>query len=290
MKRPLVLLLVSGLALPALAQDAARDWDMLRDPGKKLTMAYTQFNTGLGIAARCVDESYEAIITGLPSAGEGETRVLQVAFGDGDLHPQRWNVAVDDTIAVSELPAPFARKLREGGRLRVMIPGGAEGGRNLTHDLTLPASSSSIDETLTVCERPLIDPRDAELADLPEGGLPANLTWARPPRPSFPSRIRYARGFATVLCLTSPDGSLRDCSVEAEHPQDGGFGDAALRATRRARVVNIDAPATAVPPGRILYRTNFIVAGHQTREDERLRREQRERERENRERMRAAGG
>ncbi len=48
MKRPLVLLLVSGLALPALAQDAARDWDMLRDPGKKLTMAYTQFNTGLG--------------------------------------------------------------------------------------------------------------------------------------------------------------------------------------------------------------------------------------------------
>ncbi len=290
MKRPLVLLLVSGLALPALAQDAARDWDMLRDPGKKLTMAYTQFNTGLGIAARCVDESYEAIITGLPPAGEGETRVLQVAFGDGDLHPQRWNVAVDDTIAVSELPAPFARKLREGGRLRVMIPGGAEGGRNLVHDLTLPVSSSSIDETLTVCERPLTDPRDAELADLPEGGLPANLSWERRPRPSFPSPARYARGFATVLCLTGPDGSLRDCSVEAEHPQDGGFGDAALRATRRARVANIDAPAAAVPLRRILYRTNFILAGYQTREDERLRREQREREREERERLRAAGG
>lgn len=269
MKRPVILLLVCGLALPALAQDASGDWDMLRDPDNKLTMAYTQFDSGLGIAARCVDESYEAIITGLPPAGEGETRVLQVAFDDDHLHPQRWNIAVNDTIAVSELPAPFARKLREGGRLRVMIPGGAEGGRNLMHDLTLPASSSSIDETLTACERPLTDPRDAELEALPEDGLPANLSWSRRPRPTFPSPSRYGRGFATVLCLTSPDGSLRDCSVEAEHPQDGGFGDAALRATRRARITNIDDPAAPVPLRRVLYRNMFVMDGYQTAEDRR---------------------
>lgn len=288
MNRPLAILAACAVALPALAQDAQADWDMLRDPRKRLTMAYTQFDTGLGIAARCVDESYEAIITGLPPAGGGETRILQVAFGDGDLHRQRWNVAVDDTIAVSELPAPFARKLREGGRLRIMIPGGAEGGRNLMHDLTLPASSSSIDETLTVCERPLADPRDAELEALPEGGLPANLDWVRRPRPSFPAPIRYGRGFATVLCLTNPDGSLRDCTVEAEHPQDGGFGDAALRATRRARVANLDDADAPVPLRRILYRTNFVLEGYQTREDEQRRREQRERDRQARERQRAA--
>ncbi|HYC67331.1 hypothetical protein [Brevundimonas sp.] len=276
-------------APPALAQEAQADWDLLRDPAKRLTMAYSQFDSGVGIAARCVDESYEALITGLPPAGSGETRILQVAFGDGELHPQRWNVAVEDTIAVSELPAPFARKLREGGRLRIMIPGAAEGGRNLMHDLTLPASSSSIDETLTVCDRPLTDPRDADLEALPDGGLPANLAWARRPRPRFPTPARYARGFATVMCLTNPDGSLRDCSVEAEHPQDAGFGEEALRATRRARVANLDAAGAAVPLQRILYRTNFVLEGYQTRDDEQRRREQRDRDREIRERQRTAG-
>ena len=284
MKRALALLVLSAIALPALAQDAAADWDMLRDPRKKLTLAYTQFDSGLGIAARCVDESYEAIILGLPPAGEGETRILHVAFGDDDLHGQRWNVAMDDTIAVSELPAPFARRLREGGRLRIMVPGGAGDGRNLLHDLTLPASSSSIDETLTVCERPLTDPRDAELEALPEGGLPANLEWARTPRGAFPAPARYGRGFAAVTCLTNPDGSLRDCAVESEHPQDGGFGEAALRATRRARVARADDPAAPVPLGRILYRTIFVLDGYQTAEDERGYREQRQRERQARER------
>ena len=271
MKRPVILLAAVAAALPAHAQEPARDWDLLRDPDKHLTLAYTRFETGLSIAARCIDGGYEALITGLPPAGEGETRILHVAFGDGDLYPVRWNVAMDDTIAVSDRPAPFARELREGGRLRVMIPGGAEGGANLVHDLTLPVSSHSIDETLTTCGRPVTDPRDAELANLPEGGLPANLTWARAPRPEYPRSARYLRGFATVMCLAEPDGALRDCSVEAEHPLDGGFGEAALRAARRARVENAEDPAAPVPLRLILYRNNFVMAGSQTGDRQRRR-------------------
>ncbi|HYD28187.1 hypothetical protein [Brevundimonas sp.] len=280
MSRPLVAVLACAVALPALAQDAGRDWDMLRDPRLKLTMAYTQFDAGPGIAARCIDGRYEALITGLPPAGEAETRELRVAFGDDELHGQRWNVAIEDTVAVSELPAPFARKLREGGRLRIMIPGAAEGGRNLLYDLTLPESAASIDETLTVCGRPSVDPRDAELAALPEGGLPLGLRWARRPTPRFPGGTRYARGFAAVMCLTNPDGSLRDCTIESEHPHEAGFGEAALRATRRARVATIEDPDAAVPLGRILYRTNFIISGYETREDQQRIREQQRRERE----------
>lgn len=273
------LALAGAVALPALAQDAERDWDILRDPGKKLTLAYTQFDSGLGIAARCVDESYEALITGLPPAGQGETRILHIAFGDEEPYSSRWSVAMNNTVAVSELPAPFARKLREGGQLRITIPGAAEGGRNLVHRLTLPASSTSIDATLAACERPLTDPRDLELADLPEGGLPVGLTWARWPRPDYPSSTQYARGFATVMCLTNPDGSLRDCTVEAEHPQDGGFGEAALRAARRAKVAHIDAPGEAVPLTRVLYRNNFVMAGYETRDDRQRSREMREQRR-----------
>jgi len=275
MKRPVILLAACTIALPSHAQDAARDWDLLRDPDKHLTLAYTRFETGLTLATRCIDGGYEALITGLPPAGEGDTRILHLAFGDDDLYPVRWNVAMNDTIAVSDRPAPFARELREGGRLRVMIPGGAEGGANLVHDLTLPASSNSIDETLTTCGRPVTDPRDAELEALPEGGLPANLIWARAPRPDFPRSARYGRGFATVMCLTAPDGALRECSVEAEHPLDGGFGEAALRATRSARVENADEPASPVPLRLILYRNNFILSGSDTGDGRRRHRDPR---------------
>lgn len=265
MKRPLAVLLACAVALPALAQDADRDWDVLREPDKKLTAAFTLFDSGLGIATRCVDESYEVVIVGLPPAGaDSDTRELRVAFGDDEPAAQLWNVAINDTTAVSSLPAPFARKLRQGGRLRITIPGGAEGGRNLLHDVVLPASSVSIDETLTVCDRPLVDPRDAELDALPDSGLPTNLVWATPPRPTYPSRARYGRGFAMVMCLTSPDGSLRECSVEAEHPQDGGFGAAALRGTRRARVANAESPTDPVPVAAVLFRNTFFIDGYQT--------------------------
>lgn len=284
MKRALATIAICAVAVPVLAQDGNADWAMVRDARKKLTVAYTRFDNGLGIATRCLDGSYQALITGLPPAGPHETRTLRVAYGDEDMHDQRWSVAIDDTVAVSDLPAPFARRLREGGRLRVLVPGAAEGGRNLVYDLTLPVSRASIDETLTVCDRPLTDPRDAELAALPEGGLPAELTWAEQPRPDFPQPIRFARGYAVVMCLANPDGSLRDCSVEAEHPQEAGFGDAALRASRRARVANVEDSAAPVAPARILYRNQFIVNGYQTREDEERFRAQRQRDREARQR------
>ena len=116
------------IALPALAQDTQRDWDMFRDARQKVVMAYTQFDNGLGLTVRCVDGGYEAIIGGLPPAPPGQTRPLRIAFGDEEFYPQRWNVAVNDTMALGDVPAPFARKLREGGRLRIVVPGAAEGG------------------------------------------------------------------------------------------------------------------------------------------------------------------
>jgi hypothetical protein len=281
MKRPLAALLACAVAMPALAQDASADWDLANDQRRKLLVAYTAFDNGLGIATRCADGGFEAVITGLPPAGEASTRSLRIAFGDDDLAETRWTVATDDTAAVAELPAPFARDLRAGGRLRILVPNGALDGRNLMYDLTLPASSASIDQTLTTCRRPLVDPRDAELKALPEDGVPLNLTWEVRPRPSYPA-TRYARGFAVVTCLTNPDGSLRDCAIESEHPRDGQFGNATLRSARRARLRNLADPDGPVPAGHVMYRTNFVMEGYQTREDEQRLREDRQKQREER--------
>lgn len=286
MKRSLTALLACAVALPALAQDASADWDLAQDQRKNLLVAYARFDNGVSIGARCADGGFEAVISGLPPAGRASTRPLRIAFGDDDLSDSRWGVATDDTIAISELPAPFARELRAGGRLRILVPNGAPDGRNLLYDLTLPASSSSIDQTLTACGRPLVDPRDAELEALEEDGVPRNLAWAVRPRPNFPS-TRYARGFAVATCVSNPDGSLRDCTIESEHPRDGRFGQAALAAVRRARLQNLAEPGAPLPVTRVLYKTHFLMEGYQTREDVERQRESRRLQQEERAARRA---
>lgn len=261
MKSALILATALASALPAptpaLAQDVAADWDVMRDPEKKLTIAHTVFDNGLGIGARCLNGSFQVLVSGLPPESDA-TRKLRIAFGEGDFDEQQWNVAENPAVAISDTPSPLARDMREGGKMQIIVPGGAEGGRNLRYVLDLPASSAAIDETLRACDRPLVDPRDAELDALGDDGLPMNIKWARQPQPAYPEGRTYTRGFATVTCLTQPDGHVRDCVVETEHPIDGGFGRAAIDATRRARLQNKD--GGEVPLGMIQFRTNFMMA------------------------------
>ncbi|WP_339914732.1 hypothetical protein [uncultured Brevundimonas sp.] len=249
--------LVATFAHPVMARQV-QDWDVVRNPDRHQTLVYTQFDVGLSIAARCVGNSYQALIAGLPPV-DTEQRPLGVAFGDGEIDDQTWNVTEDSRIALSSLPTQFARRLREGGTLKLRIPGGAEGGRNLLYVLDLPASNTAIDESLTACGRPLVDPRDEQTADIGDGSLPHGFSWMSRPRPEYPES-RYASGFAVLSCLNDSDGRLRDCIIETEHPQDGGFGAAALHGVRRARVQATDLPKGPLLPRLIAFRVNFSLS------------------------------
>ena len=44
MKSVLILSATLAVALPALAQDTVADWDVTRDPDRKLTVAFTAFD------------------------------------------------------------------------------------------------------------------------------------------------------------------------------------------------------------------------------------------------------
>lgn len=267
MKRSAATTLVIALAAgPVLAQSTtgvqeSGDWDLRRVPAEKLVMAYTVFSSGLGIGVRCTDgRTLETLIAGLPSA-TGETRPLRVSFGEGEFDEGDWNVGSHPSVAIGNFPAPFARKLRLGGPIQIVAPGGAQGGRDLRLVATLPVSTAAIDEVLTTCRRPLVDPRDATLAAVERTGLPAPLKWVEAPRPEFPVRQRtYERGFAVLTCLTTPRGPVSDCVVESEFPADGGFGEAALNGVRNARIGVDGLEPGAYPVRQISFRTVFSMA------------------------------
>jgi hypothetical protein len=255
MKRALVVLTVCAVALPALAQDASGDWDISRDPAKKTVLAFTIFDNGLSVAFRCIDGSFAAVIAGLPPS-RADRRMLELAFRDGKARPTMWSTTTDNSVVVGDFPAPLARQFRQGGSLRLTVPGGAADGRNLRYDVELPASGAAVDEALTACARPLVDPRDAELEAIGASGLTGGVAWDRAPSPRYPSS-RYASGFVVTTCLTTTDGRLRDCVVEMEHPHDGRFGKATLDSARRARVRNAEDRTRPVPVGRVSFRTFF---------------------------------
>ena len=257
MKRILVALLIGAVALPALAQDAPREWDIHRDPAKKSLIAFSSFDVGLSVGFRCIDGSFNAVLAGLPPSPD-RRRALELTFRDDNPFMSMWTTTTDRSVVVSDVPAPQARDFREGGQLQVMVPGGAGDGRNLRYVVELPGSNAAIDEALTACGRPLVDPRDAELAAIGDSELPIGLAWQRRPQPRFPA-TRYAEGFVVTTCLTTAEGRLRECVVEMEHPHDGGFGEATLRAADRARLRNTAQPDAPVPVERVSFRTNYVM-------------------------------
>ncbi len=247
--------ILAVVAMTTAAQDAS-DWEVIVDPDEDLTAAFVAYEGGRGVLARCKDESFHLIVTGL-APEEGVTRQMRVRFQDDDWGQQSWFVGEEAQTAFSYMPAFYARRLREGGTLDIIVSEAGPNGENLRYVFEIPASASAVNQTLEACGKPVDDPRDVFLEDLPENGLPVNLEWARQPNGSYPMGPTYTRGVAVVSCLTQPDGRLRECVVETEWPADGGFGQAALRATRSGRLRNVDRSVTEVPTVIISWTTNF---------------------------------
>lgn len=251
------LILALGAASGALAQDTPQDWDLIRQPENRTTIAYLELSSGLTIGFRCVDGAYGAIVAGLPAARRNETiRTLGLQIRDRPLKDTRWTVTRDRSSALADFPASLARSFREGGPVSLVVPGGAEGGRNLRYNIPLPASPAAINETLTACEKPLVDPRDELLPEVAEDGLPDGLVWERPPRPRHPAN-NYASGYAVVSCVVQPDGRVDACEVESEFPLDGRYGRNALAAMPDARVVSPNETPGQYAPRMIGFRVQY---------------------------------
>lgn len=261
------LLAASALVFGAGAT-VAQDWSVTDVPDRKATVAVLEFDNGVSIAARCMDDHFEVLLTGLPEVPTRETsRALSISIGEEPLGAETWTVGRPASIAFSRVPAPFARRLAKGGAFQIAVPGLA-GQPRTRYVMELPPSPMALERTLTACGRALVDPRDlllsrnavdglaAPVAETPGVG-PTGPVWTRRPAPEFPSGSRIAEaGTVTLSCLTRADGHLGDCVVESEHPPSYGFAEAALKAARRAQL-GPSQPGGVVEGAMVLYSTSF---------------------------------
>lgn len=265
----LLLTVSSATASPGLAQTAeetAEDWVLTVAPERKATVAVAQFTSGITLAARCVDDAYDLFITGLPEAPRrSTTRELALSVGEEAVgRPTVWSVGEDRTAAFSRLPAMVTRRLAEGGKVQIVATGADE--RRYRYVLELDPSSTALEQTLSACGRPLVDPRDEIREGEGGDGLPGTVRWQNAPRPRFPDSVGGKiplQGYAVLSCTSEPDGRLANCQIESESPRGYNLGREALRSVGRARVrLSDDAPSDARLENRmIVFSVNFITEG-----------------------------
>lgn len=250
------------------ASSSPLDWTVTRFTEDPALIATIQFDNGLTLVARCMDNVYDVIISGLPPAGPRErTRQIGLMLGDDTSEDTTtWTVGANASAAFSRLPAMVARRLAEGGKLQIIVPGPSAGAPRTRYVMELDPSSRAIERTLTACGRPLVDLRRAERDGDGSDGLPANIRWARRPKIEFPDAVggRSPRlGYVVLSCVVAPQGRLTDCVTESEQPPAYNLGSAVQRALPLARVRQSDEGKAAGLPleGRlIIFAAVFSMA------------------------------
>lgn len=234
--------LATTIATPSAAQD---DWDLGRDPERKLTVAAVSFDN-FGVAVRCVDDVMSVVVSGLPV--ERGVRIIRHRIGDQPEMTGSWVSAGDGSAAFSIWPAATAAYLSRGGLWVVEVPDG-ERIRRISVDL--PASTSAIGEVFAACGRALTPTSEVDEPNQEGFGI---LRWIRMPEVSFPRRTgidtevepEAPAGLAALTCTVTARGALRACRVESEFPEGSGLGRAAVIRTHRDARVGLDDPESTV--------------------------------------------
>ena len=241
---------VIGLAIAmafnsvASAQTPGGDeWDYGEDAAKKLSIAAVTFET-FGVAVRCSDDRLSVVVSGLPVAS-GE-RKLRYQMGTGEDAESVWVSGRNSNAAFAVWPRRIAGDLGRGGTLSLAAMDGEQVRR---YRVDLPPSSVAIPRVMAACGHEMETQDDA-----PTGESLAGLRWVRRPDVSFPSQTTAETGLAAIQCWVRDNGGLRDCEIESEFPEGGGFGRAATLGTHRsARVAATDGSEGGTDGRRVAF-------------------------------------
>lgn len=242
------------LATPASARQAGDDWDLIVDESQKMMLAVSAYSTGQTLAVRCSDGDLELMLSGLPPL-EGQNRRIEATYSDGRVESGLWLSSGNGSLVFSPVPRIDARRLRQGGPLKLAAAVAADPEAPLRrYALDLPARSAKLDQVLAACDADRTDPRE----DLVRWSVPPDAWtgfWRRQPTPNYPdAAVQVGAGFAVFSCVTTGDGRLTDCRTEREsHHRRFGFGEAAVRSLREARIAPADDGGP--PAGRLVIGT-----------------------------------
>ena len=242
----LSLIIALLLSSPATAQDGGEDWDFGQDAGRDLTIAAVTFDN-FGVAVRCLNDTLSVVVSGV-QASEGEQSV-RFAMADRAEGETTWVGAPGGRSLFSVWPAAIAMHLQKGGRLSLGI---ADGERTRRLAVDLPPSPSAIGRVFAACGLPA----PSEGPEQPDGENLSGLRWRSVPQPTFPSRTASESGIAALSCTTDDAGAPRDCRVQSEFPEGGGFGRAAVVGAHRSGRVMLAEGASGEVGGR---RIAFVV-------------------------------
>ncbi|MEW6537200.1 MAG: hypothetical protein AB1448_01250 [Pseudomonadota bacterium] len=253
--RFIVALAALAAGAPVLAQESApqgEDWTLTSVPERKAVLATIDFTSGLAVAARCVDGVYDVLITGLPEAPRRDmSRELGTQAGDQqEPYTSVWTVGTRRSTAFSRIPAVVARDLAKGGKLQIIVPS-TSGGPRTRYVMDLDPSSTAIEQTLTACGRPMVDPREARAKEIDgngQDGLPDTVQWQTMPRPVFPESVNGQsplEGYVVLSCVLTDAGQMTECEPESEQPAGYNLWRSVERSLPRGRLKLSDQAAAA---------------------------------------------
>jgi hypothetical protein len=256
----LLSLIVWSVAHSAPVQASGDDWDVVADPAQRLTTAFVAYAPGQSIIVACRAGELNVIFRGLnPEAGL--SRYAEIAIDQEHVDAQSWFHLGDGAAVLSGTPAFHARQFRSGGVLEFGV------GPSQPHPrvaqrfvMDLPDRSEGVDQVLTACGVPLSDPRDS-IPRWNSFAFPGDSPWVRMGRPEFPAAAAAAgieTGFAVSSCIVGTRGELLECRVEKESDPRAGFGNAAVRSLRSARVV-VGGEGGAIPGQMLVANMRFRV-------------------------------
>lgn len=248
----LLSLIAWSVVLSTPIQASEDDWDVVVDSAQRLTTASVAYSSGQSIVVTCRAGDLNVIVRGVnPDAGL--SRYTEVAIDQQHLDAQNWFNLSDGGAVLSGTPAFHARRFRNGGALGFGVgPSGLHPRVAQRFVMDLPDGFEGVDQVLTACGVPLSDPRDS-LPRWNPFAFSGDSPWVRMGRPEFPTAAAAAgieTGFAVSSCIVGPRGEPLECRVEKESDPRAGFGNAAVRSLRSARVV-VGGEGGAVP-GQVL--------------------------------------
>ncbi len=108
--------------------------------------------------------------------------------------------------------------------------------------MDLDPSSIAIEQTLTACGRPMVDPREARAKEIDgngQDGLPDTVQWQTMPRPVFPESVNGRsplEGYVVLSCVLTDTCQMTECQTESEQPAGYNLWRSVERSLPRARL------------------------------------------------------